>query len=227
LICDNLKSNYVVNLEDFRKNKSLKIKTFNYSNGFVGLEPRQAGYYKAHDGKIWLGSSSAISSFSPKKLDLNFYALQPVITKIDSVPVPFITPKQEQIYNLPNGKSDGIRIEFGSLGFEKSTHPMYSYKLNDSNWSEWHTEEAVNLSNLSAGVYNFKVRTQIVGGGGNDEIKPLESSIKFRASVYPWQSPNFYKYLLALVLILFGVMLGRWFWEKRLREKFRILIWRF
>ena len=51
LICDNLKSNYVVNLEDFRKNKSLKINTFNYSNGFVGLEPGQAKYYKAHDGK--------------------------------------------------------------------------------------------------------------------------------------------------------------------------------
>lgn len=157
-----------------------------------------------------------ISSFSPKKLDLNFYALQPVITKIDSVTVPFITPKQEQIYNLPYGKSDGIRIEFGSLGFEKSTYPTYSYKLNYSNWSEWHTEETVNHSNLSVGVYNFKVRTQIVGE--NDEIKPLESSIKFRAFMYPWQSPNFYKYFLALVLILFGVMLGRWFWEKRLRE---------
>jgi ligand-binding sensor domain-containing protein len=219
LICGNLESIYVLNLKDFYRDKSLKIKTFNYSNGFMGLEPAQAGYYKAHDGKIWLGSSSEISIFSPKDLDLNFYAPKPIITKVDSMSIPFVTGEKEQIYDLPHGKSDNIRIEFSSLGFEKSTHPTYSYKIDEGEWSKWQTEEVVNLSNLSAGVYDFKIRTQIVGE--NNEIKPSESSLKFRASMYPWQSPNFYKYLLALVMVLFGIMLLRWFWEKRLRENFK------
>ena len=219
LICGNLESIYVMDLKDFYRDKSLKIKTFNYSNGFMGLEPSQAGYYKAHDGKIWVGSSSEISIFSPKELDLNFYVPKPIITKIDSIPVPFVVSKQEQIYNLPHGKSDGIKIEFVSSGFEKATRPSYSYKIDNAEWSDWQNEEVVNLSNLSAGVYDFKVRTRIAGE--NNEIQPIETSIKFKASMYPWQSPNFYKYLLALVLILFGIMLGRWFWEKRLRENFR------
>ena len=217
VVCADGKSIFILDLMDFHKDKSLNIKVLNYNNGFMGIEPSQAGFFKAHDGKVWISSSDIISILSPKELDLSISATQPMFTKIDTQAVSFVKQPKPIIYQLPHGKSDNVRIEFTSLGFEKSINPAYSYQLDGSDWSEWQAESFIILYNLTSNEHTLNVKTQI--SGLQKKLVPLQASIKFSTSLYPWQSPNFAWYLLPMALLILGFALFKWFWERRLRRK--------
>ncbi len=220
LICMNGENVFVLNLADFYQGNILNIKTFNYNNGFMGLEPGQAGIYKTHDNKTWVTSSDVLSIFDPKDLDLTVRATKPIFTSIDGQNIPFTKNTQDSVYQLPEGKIDGIRIEFGSTGFDNALNPKFSYQLDNNAWSDWQEEAFVILFQLENGKHIFKVKTQVLGE--QKGITPLETSLSFRTNIHFWQSPNFKWYLMAFGLLMMGLMclaFFKWLWERRLRRK--------
>ena len=220
LICINGESVFVLNLNDFYRDNTLNIKTFNYNNGFMGLEPGQAGIYKTHDNKTWITSSDVLSIFDPKDLDLSVTATKPIFTKIDGQNIPFTKTTQDSVYQLPKGKIDNIRIEFGSTGFDKALNPKFSHQLDNGEWSEWQEEAFVILFQLEKGKHTFKVKTQVLGE--QKGLKPLETSLSFKTDIHFWQSPNFKWYLMAfgiLMMMLVCFAFFQWLWERRLRRK--------
>ncbi len=112
---------------------------------------------------------------------------------------------------MPHGQSDDIRIDFCSLGFEKSSNPRYSYQLNNGEWSNWQKEDFVILNNLPANTYTFKVRLETAEG-----IASPETQVQFKTAMYFWQSPHFAWYLLAVASILLSIIIYRWLHYRRL-----------
>ena len=216
LICGNSESFFVLDLLQYHKNKSVVIKTFNHRNGFLGYEPGQAGILNTHDGKVWVNSSGVITIFDPKQLDLSIASVKPNITRLNNTNLPFTVSAKDSVYRLPHGLSDDIKIEFGTLGFEKPTKPLYSYKLNNNEWSQWQEQDFVNISNLADGKYTLALKTQIAGE--NVSMKISETRITFRTNLYFWQSPNFYKYLLGLIFGLLVVITLRFLFAIRDRK---------
>jgi signal transduction histidine kinase len=216
LICSNDEQVFVMNLMNYYQDNILNVKTFNYNNGFMGLEPGQAGIYKTQDGKTWITSSDVLSIFDPKDLDLSLTATKPIFTKIDGQAIPLTKATQDSVYQLPKGKIDGIRIEFGSTGFDKALNPKYSYQLDNSKWSDWQEEAFVILFQLGKGNHTFKVKTQVLGE--QKGIIPLETSLRFRTDIHFWQSPNFIWYLMAFGILMMALSLHfliQWQAEKR------------
>ncbi len=220
LVCINGEVVFVLNLNDFYKNNALNIKTFNYNNGFMGLEPGQAGIYKTHDNKTWITSSDVLSIIDPKELDLSITTTKPIFTRIDGQNIPFTKAIQDSIYQLPQGKIDDVRIEFSSTGFDKALNPKFSYQLDGGDWSNWQEESFAILFQLSGGKHIFKVRTQVLGE--QKDVKPLETSLSFRTNIYFWQSPNFKWYSVVIGLLMMALMFlafFKWLRERRLRRK--------
>ena len=217
LICVNGEVVFVLNLDDFYRDNTLNIKTFNYNNGFMGLEPGQAGIYKTHDDKTWITSSDVLSIFDPKDIDLNVSVSRPIFTKIDEQNIPFTKATQDSVFQLPQGKIDGVRIEFGSTGFDKALNPKFSYQLDNAKWSNWQEEPFVILFQLNNGSHIFKVKTQVFGE--QKGVFPLETSLRFRTNIHFWQSPNFTGYLLSFTIFVMVFAIAKWIYEWRLRKK--------
>jgi ligand-binding sensor domain-containing protein/signal transduction histidine kinase len=220
LICVNGQDVFVLNLKDYYQDNILNIKTFNYNNGFMGLEPGQAGIYKTQDGKTWITSSDVLSIFDPKEIDFGVRAMKPIFTKIDGNSIPFLKVAQDSIYQLPKGKIDNVRIEFGSTGFDIALNPKFSYQLDNGKWSDWQEENFVILFQLAAGNHTFKVKTQVLGE--QKGIVPLETSLRFRTDIHFWQSPNFQWYMMAFGLLMTGLFLLfllKWQMEKRMLKR--------
>ena len=220
LICTNEQDVFVFNLADYQRDKLINVKTFNYNNGFMGLEPGQAGFYKTHDGKMWLTSSDVLSIFDPKELDLRVTATKPIFTKIDGQIIPFTKNTQDSVYQLPKGKISGVRIEFGSTGFDKALQPNFSYQLDGGKWSAWQEEPFVNLYDLSGGEHLIKIKTQVLGE--QKGIIPLEADLKFRTNIQFWQSPNFIWHSIGFSMLLFVLLLlllYRWLLERRMLKE--------
>ena len=189
---------HLFDLDCWYKTGKVLLKSYNHNNGFLGLEPGQRGFFKDSKGVIYVTSSSILSVIEPKKLNLEVDSLNTFFTQFNRNPIPFNTSKQEY-------KSNGdVRIEFESVGENKSVESQYSYKLNDEKvWSPWQNEPVAHFTRLASGKYTICVRSRT--GNGDDSFSKI-AKLNFTVSVMPWESPNFPIY--ALIALLISGVLG-------------------
>ncbi len=211
LICANMQEIYIFDINQWYSTQKVFVKTYNHHNGFLGYEAGQAGIYTRSDSTTWLTSASVLTIFDPKKLDFTASKEYPFITHVNNKSIKFTSDAKNQLIELPHGQSDDIRIDFCSLGFEKSSNPHYSYQLNNGQWSNWQKEDFVILNNLPANTYAFKVRLETAEG-----IASPEAQVQFKTAMYFWQSPHFAWYLLAVASILLSIIIYRWLHYRRL-----------
>ncbi len=211
LLIGSLRQLYILDLQAWYKNKKIVLKAFNNRNGYQGIEPGQKGLYKDSKGYIWVTSGTELSRFKLDRLVLKNDTLKTFITQFNGKPIPFNGILQDNISTTGN-----VRIEFESVGENKSLDSEYSYFIEGitPTWTNWQEEPVVTLSKLASGDYRLLVKSRT--GNGDDRYSKI-TSFDFVVEVFFWQSPYFplYAFLILLAILALGYFI---YWKIQQKE---------
>lgn len=220
LIADQL-SLYLLHLTDFHQKHKTNLKSFNFRNGFIGLEPGQLGGYRDSKGYFWMTSGTVLSRINPAEIDYSNTPPTTYITAINGKPLKFPKLQTHETIELEENQ---VSISLEALGENLPFKPQYSYKVNDGTWSKWSEQNIVSLNNLARGIYHFEVKSRTASF---DETQPNISSIQFKINIPIWRNPDFYQYVAVIVLLLASIIAGlslySWREKKRMQTKQREL----
>jgi serine phosphatase RsbU (regulator of sigma subunit)/ligand-binding sensor domain-containing protein len=194
----------------FDKSQNMKL----VSQPFAGLDVGRINkFYPDKDGICWIGTSDGLIRYdgnSAKKYDRGFSCLIRKVNLLDNDSTvfsgSFYNPERGIILNQPAESKpvllftgNSIRIEFSAPFYEYKDKISYSFQLNDSKWSQWHSEGYQDFTNLREGEYIFRVKAMNVYG--------RESSV----SEYGFRIlPPWYRSVLAFILYLFSGIVLIW-----------------
>ena len=210
LIADQL-SLYLLDLKAFHDEQKVKIKAFNFHNGYIGLDNGQLGGYRDSKGYFWMTSGTVLSRINPAEIDYSNAPPKTSITTINGRALKFSDLQSKEVIELEENQ---VSITLEALGENLPFKPQFSYKINDGKWSKWSTESIVSINNLAAGTYHFEVKSKT---SSFDATQPIPSSITLKINIPFWKNPNFYKYVAAFVLMMVGIITALFF--NALKEK--------
>ncbi len=211
------------------KGKILKIRNYNASDGFLGVECNDNAMYRDKAGSIWIGTVKGLTRFNPQAEIQNE---NPPLVHITSVKLFFkdvdwksrgndsLTP----FFNLPQsltlGYSDNhVTINYTAISLGNSQKIKYRYMLEgaDENWSPDRKETSVTFSGLSPGNYIFKV----IACGANGKFNEAPAEFKFIITP-PWYRTT-YAYISYVLLLVGGTFSFVKYRERALKEEKKIL----
>lgn len=111
--------------------------------------------------------------------------------------------------------SNNIKLFLNSNYLNNENLVHYQYKVDDSEWSSWSTENIVDLE-LTAGKHIVSINAKI----GQDQFS--ENVIKVPITITQlWYTTDWARYLfyaIGLLIFIFSLMLMRWFFRRKLRN---------
>jgi len=203
LLFGDMKNLYVMDLAHFYQTRQVRCKVFNTFNGFMGLEPKQDGYYPDSRGYLWITSGSVLSRLDPKKIDLTTTPLLTYVTKVNEQRLSFVG--KTATVDLLDGENSAT-FTMATVGDDRPFFTEYSYRVAGfvDAWSPWQTQNLITLTNLPGGEYSIQIRSR---SGSFGTRQPAETTLLFRVSLPFWKAPNFYQKALLAFLAL-GVLIG-------------------
>ncbi len=168
--------------------------------------------YPDNNGIVWFGSFDGLIRYD-KRLDyrqsVKYSALiRRIIIGEDSV-----------LYNGANNdflndtsyvefkyKYNDFHFDFAAPNFISGSGLQYKYFLEgfDKEWSEWQTTTSINYTNLSEGVYTFRVKAK-------DLYNNMSQEAKFHFHINPPIYRTWYAFVIYFIFVaLFVIMLVRW-----------------
>lgn len=219
LLFGDMKNLYVMDLAHFYQTRQVRCKVFNTFNGFMGLEPKQDGYYPDSRGYIWIPSGSVLSRLDPKRIDLSTTPLLTYVTKVNEQRLAFVG--KTATVDLIDGENSAT-FTMATVGDDRPFFTEYSYRVAGfvDAWSPWQTQNLITLTNLPGGDYTIQIRSR---SGSFGMRQPAETTLLFRVSLPFWKAPDFYqKAMLAFLVlsVLIGLMGVDWYLkERRIRKQ--------
>lgn len=151
--------------------------------------------------KFWIGGSKGLYLIDYLKAKNNKRINKCLITKVTNAKDSLISGTLNTLQKVEISYNDNtLHFNFSNLSFNNSENNLFSYKLEglDDNWSQWSSINNKEYTNLSPGIYIFKVKSKNTYG----EISN-EASFTFKI-LYPWYR-SIWAYLIYLFLF-FGLM---------------------
>jgi ligand-binding sensor domain-containing protein/very-short-patch-repair endonuclease/serine phosphatase RsbU (regulator of sigma subunit) len=192
------------------KGKILKIRNYNATDGFMGVECNDNAMYRDAAGNIWIGTVKGLTRFNPAAEIQNHNEPQTHITNVKlyfkevdwrakgvgSVLPWFNLPQSLQLSNNDNH----LTFDYSAISLGNAQKVKYRYMLEgaDEEWSPDRKETSVTFSGLSPGTYIFKVIA--AGANGVWNTQPAE----FRFTINPPWYRTFSAYLLYFILLAGG-----------------------
>ena len=211
------------------KGKILKVRNYNATDGFKGVECNDNAMYRDADGNIWIGTVKGLTRFNPAAEIQNQNSPQVHITNVklffkevdwkargnDSL-IPF--------FNLPQSltlpySDNHVTIDYAAISLGNPQKIKYRYMLEgaDAEWSPNRKETSVTFSGLSPGTYTFKVTASGANGIWNEE----PATFKFIINP-PWYRTT-YAYIAYVILLVGGTYSFVKYRERALKEEKKIL----
>jgi ligand-binding sensor domain-containing protein/anti-sigma regulatory factor (Ser/Thr protein kinase) len=186
---------YLLDLNKWRKDKTIELHLFNEQNGFIGLEPGQNGAAKDSKGNIWMTTGTEVVKLKPNELDFSNNRMNVRISGFNGKPVLFT---QHEII-LPKNDRTAV-IQFETICFNRPKAARYSYRINEDGqeWSAWQDENYAVLTKLEDGKSEVQVRAMIPGIPGSETM----CAIPVKVSIALWKQEWFFPSMLGLVSIL-------------------------
>ena len=147
--------------------------TYQLHGNFLQNEFAVKGYYKAKDGRIYLGQAQRFTFFDPADIRKNS-KIPPVIIKqikLFNNPIEFDKPISDiNVINLSHG-DNMLTFDFVSLNFTNSSQNQYAYMLEGFNndWIYCGNERYVTFTNIDPGEYVFRVKASNNDGIWNEK----------------------------------------------------------
>lgn len=192
------------------KGKILKIRNYNATDGFIGVECNDNAMYRDADGNIWIGTVKGLTRFNPSAEIQNQHAPQIHITNVklffkevdwrargnDSL-LPWFNLPQKLILSYSDNH---LTFDYSAISLGNSQKVKYRYMLDgaDEEWSPDRKETSVTFSGLSPGTYIFKV----IASGANGVWNTEPAEFKFTINP-PWYRTT-YAYIIYIILLVGG-----------------------
>lgn len=187
LMAGDLNSLYIMDLAAFHRQGKVIIKGFNQHNGFLGIEPGQNGFYRDSKDRVWIPSGSVLSYVDMRKLRLTSDPLRANLYAVDDSLLPFSYPL-DTVVQLPFNQQT-IKLNCEAIGFDRTSHTQYRYKLDEKPWSGWLTTSEIYLTDLANGLHTVQLDAQ---RNSIDSHPRTPASIRFRVSLPFWRWGSFY-----------------------------------
>ena len=207
--------------------KIIKVKNYDATDGFIGVECNDNAAYKDSKGDIWFGTVNGLTRYSPaleKKSaappQTHISGLQLFYKNIDwSAKADSITPW----FNLPASLTlpyyeNNLTFYFSAISLSNPEKIKFRYMLEgrENEWSPARADDHANFSGLSDGMYTFKVKACDANGNWS---APSEFTFTITP---PWYKTIWF-YLSCMAIILLSVYSYIKFREKKLIEEKKIL----
>ncbi|MEO6722465.1 MAG: histidine kinase [Ferruginibacter sp.] len=142
-----------------------------------------------NDGNFWIGTDQGYCIFDPSKFKSNASGYFPRL-------VSFKVFDEEKHFDVPNGELKRIDLRYGenffsfnfsAFDFQKTTSPVYSYKLEnfDKDWNNT-TENSASYTNVKPGTYTLLIRSANSLGGWDEMQQPITIHIESPFWQQPW-----------------------------------------
>src|SRR6201993_1517710 len=189
--------------------KISSVKSYNATDGFIGVECNDNAIYKDKQNNIWIGTVKGLTCYDPSADKVNQNSPQTHITavklfyndvdwkiKTDSVAPWFNLP-----FNLSLPYSDNhLSFQFSAISLDNPQKIKYRYQLEglEKDWSPITTQTERDYPGLAPGTYTFKVKAMGANGIWNTEPTTFTFTI----------SPPWYRtiWFYIICVILFVVM---------------------
>lgn len=208
-----------------------KTKTFlNYTweDGLQSNEFNQNAWFKAKDGKIYVGGIDGFNIIDPARISPNQFIPPVVITGltvnhqlVTSFSHPEITSHQvSEAKELRLKYNQTIfTFEFTALNYILSAKNQYRYKLEgyDEDWVEAGSQRTASYTNINPGTYTFMVQ-----GSNNDRVWN-ERPTSLKIVVLPPFWLTWWFKLLVVLFILLAIYLIFYFRLKAVKQESKLL----
>ena len=189
------------------KGKILKIRNYNATDGFIGVECNDNAMYRDADGNIWIGTVKGLTRFNPSAEIQNqnvpmihitniklFFKEVDWSTRADSILPWFNLPQSLQLSYSDNH----LTFQYAAISLGNPQKIKYRYMLEgaDEEWSPERNETSVTFSGLSPGTYLFK----IIAAGANGLWNTEPAVFKFTINP-PWYRHTFAYIIYVIVLV--------------------------
>ncbi len=133
--------------------------------GMLNATPRQV--FEDHSGRLWVGTTRGLTLFHPEA------DIDPPRTRIHKQPEAESIPQNAIVTLVFTGED--------KWKYTPRDRLLYSYRLDQHDWSQFLEANAVSYSDLAAGSHSFEVRA--MDRNGNLEIKPAHLGFSI---ALPW-----------------------------------------
>ncbi len=139
--------------------------TFDFENGYLGIETGQNGFFKDSKGHIWIPTANKVICLRPEYLFIDTQVKQTLInnlqvgSEIDQWIPQSLLGTLHFDYPIRN-----IKIEFQPASLINANKIKYQYRLKpDAPWSDWTSQTSVSFYQLQPGEYTFQLRSNHQG----------------------------------------------------------------
>jgi len=211
------------------KGKILKIRNYNATDGFIGVECNDNAMYRDPDGNVWIGTVKGLTRFNPAA---EIYSKNPPDIHITNVKlffkeVEWKTKGVDSIlpwFNLPQSlqlsySDNHLTFDYAAISLGNSQKVKYRYMLEgaDAEWSPDRKETSVTFSGLPPRTYTFKV----IGCGANGIWNTEPAVFKFTINP-PWYRTT-YAYIIYVIVLVGGTYSFVKYRERKLLLEKKIL----
>ena len=213
----------------FDKNgNGFTVRSFNVSDGFIGMECNDNAIYKDDDGNIWFGTVKGLTKYSQKyeKNNLNPPQIHITSVKLGYKEVNWKTKADSVLpwFNLPSElelsyNENHITFQVSAVSLDNPQKIRYRFQL--EGWEEgWSLPTPVNERDypvLPPGTYTLKV----IASGANGIWNSEPASFTFTINP-PWYKTIWF-YTLCIIAVILSIFLFIWVREKNLIREKKIL----
>ncbi len=190
--------------------KTKEVRNFNIISGEDSAQFLLGSGVKLRNGDLVFGGISGYVKFDPKRVSINKFIPEIVLTdiKVANSSVEIAGPENILDKNIFlentlhfNYKQNIFTLYYSALNFRNASNNKYSYMLEgfDENWFQVGNVRSATYTNLDPGVYRFRVK----GSNDNDVWNEEGVSIQIIVSPAPWRT--WWAYFIYIIAILSGV----------------------
>jgi len=194
-----------------------EFKNYFASDGLQNNEFNGGAWYKANDGEMFFGGINGFNAFYPQRIIDNPHLPPVVITNFLVFNKPYLGTSITEMKEVVLSYEDYVfSIEFSALDFSIPGKNQYEHKMKgvDPNWVRGDAQKRfVTYTNLSHGVYEFRVRAT-----NNDGIRSDREAVLKITITPPFTQTWLFRILLAILFALIILTIYR-MRTHRLRKK--------
>jgi len=201
-----------------------RITIYTKDNGLLNDQFNFSSAFKDREGRMYFGSVKGLVSFRPAEFIKNDYTPLVYITgfQVNNEELAINSngsPLNKSITNtekisLTHNQST-FSIDFSSLSYSAPEMSEYAYKMEglDKDWTYLKTNRKVYFTDLSAGIYTFKVKA----ANSNSDWSEKETSLVIEILPPWWASKLAYLSYAAVLLLLIYYFVSTY--HQRVKEK--------
>lgn len=196
---------------------------YDQKQGLVSNEFNDNAFLKFGNNKFYYGGPSGITYFDTKKIPVNKYSPQVILTDFKIANKSINVASENDILNKSISYTKSITlsydkanftINFATPNFINSTNNQYSYRLVglDNNWTTT-TSTFATFTIQNSGTYTFEVK-----GANNDGVwNKIPTTLEIIVKPAPWKS----WWAITIYLLLIWASLYGFVWVVKSKEKLR------